>query len=35
MNPEGVDHKEDHLLPDIKGSFMVIVLIVLILDINL
>ena len=32
---EGLHHKEDHSLPDIQISFMVIVFIVLFLDIRL
>jgi hypothetical protein len=34
-NSEGLHHKEDHSLPGMKISFMVIVFIVLILDIRL
>jgi hypothetical protein len=34
-NSEGLHHKEDHSLPDMQISFMVIVFIVLILDIRL
>jgi hypothetical protein len=35
MSSEGLHHKEDHSLPGIKVSFMVIVLLVLTLDIKL
>jgi hypothetical protein len=35
INSEGLHHKEDHSLPGIQISFMVIVFIVLILDIRL
>jgi hypothetical protein len=35
MNSEGLHHKEDHSLPGMKVSFMVIVLFVLTLDIKL
>jgi hypothetical protein len=35
MNSEGLHHREDHLLPGIEVSFMVIFFIVLTLDINL
>jgi hypothetical protein len=35
MNSEGLHHKEDHSLPGIKVSFMVIVLLVITLDIKL
>jgi hypothetical protein len=35
MNSEGLHHREDHLLPGIKVSFMVTVFIVLTLDIKL
>jgi hypothetical protein len=35
MNSEGIHHKEDHSLPGIKASFMVIVLLVITLDIKL
>ena len=34
-NSEGLHHKEDHSLPDMQISFMVIIFIVLILDIRL
>jgi hypothetical protein len=32
MNPDGLHHKEDHLLPGIKISFLVIVILAEILD---
>jgi hypothetical protein len=35
MNSEGLHHREDHLLPGIKVSFMVTIFIVLTLDIKL
>jgi hypothetical protein len=35
MNSKGIHHKEDHRLPGIKVSFMVIVLLVINLDIKL
>jgi hypothetical protein len=34
MNPDGLHHKEHHLLPDIKISFLVIVILAKILDIR-
>jgi hypothetical protein len=34
MNPDGLHHKEGHLLPGIKISFLVIVILAKILDIK-
>jgi hypothetical protein len=34
MNPDGLHHKEGHLLPGIKISFLVIVILAKILDIR-
>jgi hypothetical protein len=34
MNPDGLHHKEGHLLPDIKISFLVIVILEKFLDIR-
>ena len=34
MNPDGLHHKEGHLLPGIKISFLAIVILVKILDIR-